>query len=30
MSSDEAVGAPLEDGDAQAYFSRMKEMLEES
>ena len=30
MSNDEAVGAPLEDGDAQAYFSRMKEMLEES
>ena len=30
MSNDEAMGAPLDEGDAQAYFSRMKEMLDES
>ena len=30
MSNDEATGAPLDEGDAQAYFSRMKEMLDES
>ena len=30
MSNDEAMGAPLDEGDAQAYFSRMKKMLDES
>ena len=30
MTNDEAMGAPLDDGDAQAYFSRMKEMLDEN
>ena len=30
MSNDEAMGAPLDESDAQAYFSRMKEMLDES
>ena len=30
MSNDQAMRAPLDEGDAQAYFSRMKEMLDES
>ena len=27
LSNEEAIGAPIDEGDAHAYFSRMKEML---